>query len=150
MFIVFFMSSGIMSAVFISTSVFLSLRFLEFREKGCNHSIYDIRKEHLVDNESDGENDNRRNVRSDEREKKRISELSIKSEIFYKRKSTIGMNENITLLHESEKYRSEKENEDTADQKCLKHLPENAPGEAYRNPTVYGNEYGEDEYEVYR
>lgn len=148
--------TSVLFFIFLKSPFFLhfvssfGLLFLHVRDERSNHRVYNVGEEHLVDDKSDREDDDGREVRCDECKEEGVLKFSIKSKFFYEGKSTIGMDEDITFLYESEEYCEEKKYEYNREYECLENLSERTWGECHCNSTIHRNENREDEYEVYR
>ena len=60
--------------------LFSGFAFFYTSPNRCKKSIDDIREQHLINNESDGEDDNSRDMGSNEGEKKRVPKLPVDGE----------------------------------------------------------------------
>lgn len=123
--------------------------FLDACDERCDKGIHDIGKEHLVDDESDGEDDDRREMGSDETEQEGTLELGIGSEFLQEGECTVGMDEDIAFFHESEKYRYEEDYDGETEHKCLKYRPQGTFRKCHDDTTIHRDENSEDEDQIY-
>lgn len=118
-------------------------------ERG-NERIGDISEEHLVDDESDREDYNRRQMRSDKSEEHGTLQFRVPCELLHEGKGTIGMEEYIAPIHESDEYRDEEYDEHDRESDCLEYRPQSAFWKGYDDSTIHRNENRQYEYEIDR
>jgi len=146
MFFVFLVSP----AVVMMSSAITSSSFLDRGDNRKEEHIDDIGEEELVDDESDSEDDDAREVRDDKEGKMRALKFWIKSHLFKKKKGALGTHKYITPLDETEDGRSKEDKKSNRNKECLYETSGWWGWVGNRKIPIHWDEYSKDENKIDR